>query len=141
MTPRQIEILFDDDRLSYEPGEELSGQFLVVPSEGQTLKAVEVSVLWQTEGKGDEDLGVTHFERIESQSGTADLLRPISFRTRLPNSPLSYHGQILRIVWCVRVRAFPQRGSEIVAEERFQLGNVVASLESAAAPSPDSGTP
>ena len=67
---------------------------------------------------------MTHFERIEAQTGTSDLLRPISFRTRLPNSPLSYHGQILRIVWCVRVRAFPQHGSEIVAEERFQLGNV-----------------
>jgi hypothetical protein len=128
MTPRQIEILFDEDRTAFEPGEELSGQFLVVPNDGQTLKAVEVSVLWQTEGKGDDDLGVTHFERIEANSGTADLLRPISFRTHLPNSPLSYHGQILRIVWCVRVRAFPQRGNEIVAEERFQLGNV---------PSPD----
>lgn len=131
MTPRPIEILFDEDRTVYEPGEELSGQFLVVPTDGQTLKAVEVSVLWQTEGKGDEDLGVTHFERIDAQSGNADLLRPISFRTHLPNSPLSYQGQILRIVWCVRVRAFPQRGNEIVAEERFQLGSVPSATASA----------
>jgi hypothetical protein len=129
MTPRQIEILFDEDRTAFEPGEELSGQFLVVPNDGQTLKAVEVSVLWQTEGKGDEDLGVTHFERIEANTGTADLLRPINFRTRLPNSPLSYRGQILRIIWCVRVRAFPQRGNEIVAEERFQLGSVPSPSE------------
>jgi hypothetical protein len=128
MTPRQIEILFDEDRTVFAPGEELAGQFLVVPNDGQALKAVEVSVLWQTEGKGDDDLGVTHFERIEANTGAADLLRPISFRTRLPNSPLSYHGQILRIVWCVRVRAFPQRGNEIVAEERFQLGNVPAPI-------------
>jgi len=124
---RPIEILFDEDRTEYQPGDELAGQFLVVPSEGQPLKAVEVSVLWYTEGKGDEDIGVHHFERIDVRDGSNDLTRPIPFRTRLPNSPLSYAGQIVRIVWCVRVRAFPHRGEELLADERFQLGSVVAS--------------
>lgn len=126
MTPRPIEILFDEDRTQFFPGEELSGQFLVVPEDARSLKAVEVSVLWYTEGKGDEDLGVHHFERLDAMDGANDLRRPISFRTRLPKSPLSYEGSIVKIVWCVRVRAFPQRGEDILAEERFQLGNVPA---------------
>jgi hypothetical protein len=124
MTPRPIEILFDNDRTQFEPGNELSGQFLVVPEDARSLKAIELSILWYTEGKGDEDLGVHYFERLDSQNGSNDLRRPIPFRTRLPNSPLSYHGSIVKIVWCVRVRAFVHRGDDLVAEERFQLGSV-----------------
>jgi hypothetical protein len=124
MTPRPIEILFDDDRTQFGPGEELSGQLLVVPDDACSLKAVELSVLWYTEGKGDEDIGVHHFERLDAHDGSNDLRRPITFRTRLPNSPLSYQGAIVKIVWCVRVRAFPQRGDDFVSEERFRLGNI-----------------
>lgn len=124
MTPRPIEILFDNERTQFEPGDELVGQFLIVPENAQTLRAVEVSVLWYTEGKGDEDMGVHHFERLDAQNGTSDLRRPIGFRTRLPNTPLSYQGAIVKILWCVRVRAFPHRGEDFVAEERFRLGNI-----------------
>ncbi len=131
MTPRPIEILFDDDRTQFNPGEELSGQFLVVPDDAHSLKAVELSVLWYTEGKGDEDIGVHHFERLDAQDGASDLRRPIAFRTRLPNSPLSYQGAIVKIVWCVRVRAFPLRGDDFVSEERFHLGNVPAAEQPA----------
>ena len=124
MTPRPIEILFEDDRTQFAAGEELAGQFLVVPDDARALKAVELSVLWYTEGKGDEDIGVHYFERFDVQDGAHDLRRPTSFRTRLPKSPLSYQGAIVKIVWCVRVRAFPQRGDDVVAEERFQLGSI-----------------
>jgi hypothetical protein len=124
MTLRPIEILFDTERTQYDPGNELTGQFLVVPEDARSLKAVELSILWYTEGKGDEDIGVHHFERIDAQDGANDLRRPIPFRTRLPNSPLSYQGSIIKIVWCVRVRAFVHRGDELVAEERFQLGSI-----------------
>ena len=126
MTLRPIEILFDDDRTEFLPGDELSGQFLVVPDDARTLKAVELSVLWYTEGKGDEDIGVHYFERFDALDGANDLRRPTSFRTRLPNSPLSYQGAIVKIVWCVRVRAFPQRGDDFMSEERFRLGNISA---------------
>jgi hypothetical protein len=42
----------------------------------------------------------------------------------LPASPLSYHGAILSIRWCVRVRAFLDRDREVVGERGFVLGNV-----------------
>jgi hypothetical protein len=132
MTLRPIEILFDTERTQFDPGNELTGQFLVVPEDARSLKAVELSILWYTEGKGDEDIGVHHFERIDAQDGANDLRRPIPFRTRLPNSPLSYHGSIIKIVWCVRVRAFVHRGDDLVAEERFQLGSI-PSIEQLAA--------
>jgi hypothetical protein len=125
MSLPSIEVLFDEDRTQFEPGETLSGQFLVSVEDVRELKAVEISVLWHTEGKGDEDLAVHHFERIDVQNGMgADLRRPVKFSTKLPNSPLSYTGAIVRIDWCVRVRAFPLRGDEILKEEFFQLGDV-----------------
>jgi hypothetical protein len=126
MTPRPIEILFENDRTEYQPGDELVGQFLVVPDDAQPLKAIEISVLWYSEGKGDEDLGIHHFERLDAQHRSSELTRPIVFRTRLPKSPLSYQGSIIKIVWCVRIRAFLQRGDNYCTEECFQLGTVPA---------------
>jgi hypothetical protein len=48
----------------------------------------------------------------------------VQFSTRLPNSPLSYDGRIVKIRWCVRVRVFLPRGVELVEDELFQLGCV-----------------
>jgi hypothetical protein len=124
MTPRPIEILLDRDELVFQPGEDLAGQFLVVPAEGMVPKAIELSVVWHTEGKGDEDLGVHYFERYDAQEQTDHLLRPIRFQTRLPASPLSYEGNILKIKWLVRVRVYPKRGEQLLADEPFRLGNV-----------------
>jgi hypothetical protein len=31
---------------------------------------------------------------------------------------------MIKLRWCVRVRAFPSRGKEVVGERVFQLGNV-----------------
>jgi hypothetical protein len=48
--------------------------------------------------------------------------------TRLPNSPLTYRGAILSILWCVRLRLFLRRGREYVVEQPFTLGSVPAVL-------------
>jgi len=111
---------------SYEPGEILSGQYTIDATSlgGKELSAVEVSVLWYSEGKGDEDLDVHEFWRKSTDDGDfIDPMRPERFSTTLPRSPLSYDGLIVKIRWCVRVRAFVGR-REIVAELGFQLGNV-----------------
>ncbi len=51
------------DRLDYAPGDTLSGVFSVGEIDLAELSAVELSVLWHTEGKGDEDLAVHYFRR------------------------------------------------------------------------------
>ena len=82
-------------------------------------------MLWHTEGKGDEDMAVHEFWRRDADDGRPlDPRRPERFSTTLPNSPLSYDGQIVKVRWCVRVRVFPHRGKEIVGEKGFQLGDV-----------------
>jgi hypothetical protein len=120
-----VVIRFDGDGPSYRPGETLSGQYWVRSLDAGQLKAVEISVLWHTEGKGDEDMAVHEFWRREAGDGfPLDPSQPEPFTTTLPNSPLSYEGLIVKLRWCVRVRAFPCRGKEMVGQRAFQLGAV-----------------
>jgi hypothetical protein len=120
-----IVIRFDDEGAVYQPGQTLSGQYWIESLAGCHVKAVELSVLWYTEGKGEEDMAVHDFWRHE-----ADDLHPLNpaqpqrFSTSLPNSPLSYQGRIIKIRWCVRLRAFLNRGKELVGERDFQFGTV-----------------
>jgi hypothetical protein len=114
---------FDEHAGLYWPGETISGQYFVETPTPQELKAIELSVLWFTMGKGDEDLAVHYFQRetVDDQ-GLIDLIKPRRFATELPNSPLSYDGIIVKICWCVRVRVFLRRGRDVVAEQPFQFG-------------------
>jgi len=125
VTPPAITIRLDEGEKGYRPGETISGEYDLVAMMPEEIKAVELSVLWHTEGKGDEDLAVHHFERAASdEGGWIDWRRPRRFQTELPNSPLSYNGVIIKIRWCVRVRAFLTRGREVVGETPLMLGSV-----------------
>lgn len=125
MKPAQLEIHFDGNRDSYRPGEILSGEYRFDTSESPDVVALEVSVLWHTEGKGDEDISVHLFNRFDVSSvGTHTAYHSGRFSTQLPNSPLSYEGVIVKIRWCVRIRVFDGRGKDVVAERPFRLGLV-----------------
>ena len=106
----------------YHPGEVLECEYQIDAVEPQQIQALETSVLWYTEGKGEEDLGVHFFERVRpSDTVDGDLRQLHLVRTRLPATPLSYCGAILTIRWCVRVRLFWGRGKEASADRLFQL--------------------
>lgn len=122
MNRASVRILLEGNRRLYQPGDLLTGTYHV-ESPNSSPHAVEISVLWRTEGQGDEDLAVHHFERIDA-TDKIDFRRPQPFSTPLPPSPLSYQGVIVKICWCVRVRAFLPRGKEIVGEVPFQLGTL-----------------
>ncbi|MBL9089776.1 MAG: hypothetical protein JNL96_01030 [Planctomycetaceae bacterium] len=120
-----ITILFEGNRRVFEPGETLTVDYRIDSLSLVEARAIEVSVLWYTTGKGDEDLAVHHFVRQTIENGALiDLRKPQRMRTTLPTSPLSYDGVIVRVRWCVRVRLFIARGRELVAEAPFQLGRV-----------------
>ncbi len=93
--------------------------------EAKDVQALEASVLWHTEGKGDEDLAVHYFERLLPGDVEGRDLRALrKLTTILPNSPRTYMGVTVKIRWCVRVRAFLRRGKEVFFEQTFVLGNV-----------------
>src|SRR4051794_8036905 len=120
-----ISIQIDPHQYAFEPGDVLSGAFQIDAVEPAELKAVEISVLWFTEGKGDEDLEVHYFERLTSSDvPELNLHQWRRFQTILPNSPLTYEGVLVKICWCVRVRVFLHGGRDFVSEKSFHLGRV-----------------
>jgi len=113
----------------FAAGDELVCEYQIDAVDPADIQAVEASILWHTEGKGEDDIGVHFFERRLPADADGGDLRPMRrLRTRLPNSPLSYRGAILRIEWCVRLRLFLRRGREYVVEQPFTLGSVPAIL-------------
>lgn len=116
-------------RRVFSAGEELVCEYQIDAVEPAEIQAVEMSVLWYTEGKGEDDLGVHFFERrLPSDAEDGDLRPMRRLTTRLPNSPLSYRGAIVSVQWCARLRLFLRRGREFVLEQPFTLGAVPSVL-------------
>lgn len=109
----------EPDRL-YDPLGHLEVRYTVAGIEELTVQAVERSVLWYTEGKGEEDIGVHFFERVRDSALAG------SFGCQLPPTPLTYEGLIVKIRWCVRVRLFFGGGRDFVSEHSFEVGRVPA---------------
>jgi hypothetical protein len=120
-----VRIRLDSPGRAYRPGEHFAGEYRVEGVQPEDLKSIEISVLWYTEGKGDEDFAVHFFQRLDSDAlGTVGLRRVGRFHTILPNSPLSYRGAIVKVQWCVRVRVFLARGRQLVEQTPFRLGDI-----------------
>src|SRR5215813_6241484 len=117
-----ISIQIDRAQQEFQPGDVLEGAFQIDAVDPGQLRAVELSVLWFTEGTGDEDMAVHYFEQLSTKATPDfDLQEWRRFQTILPNSPLSYEGLSVKICWCVRVRLFLLSGRDFVAERGFQL--------------------
>ncbi len=125
-----ISIRIRNQHRSFQPGEVLECEYQIDAVKAEDVQAAEASVLWHTEGKGDEDLAVHYFERRTPGDAEGGDLRALRcFQTVLPPSPLTYPGIILRIRWCVRVRAFLRRGKEVFLEQTFVLGSTPRATE------------
>ncbi|MFG0262898.1 MAG: hypothetical protein ACF788_10955 [Novipirellula sp. JB048] len=110
------------DDATYQAGEPLTATWRISRVSLDQLEGLEISVLWHTEGKGDEDLHVHHFHRLDEtqlrQHGLADAQ---SVACKLPVTPLSYYGHLIRVRWCIRLRLFVAGARETVTEQPFHL--------------------
>ena len=108
------------------PGDTLTAEHQIDAVDPADIRAIEVSVLWYTEGKGDEDISVHYFKRLsaEDEANYRNLHLLGRFSTKMPNSPLSYDGVNLKIRWCARLRLFMPQGKKFVADVPFRLGDV-----------------
>lgn len=106
----------------YHASEKLTARWRISRVPIEEVQGLEVSVLWHTEGKGDEDFRVHHFHRKgENQIRRSGLADERSTHCTLPATPLSYQGKLISVRWCVRLRLFLASGREIVAEQPFHL--------------------
>ncbi len=123
----------------FAPGDLLRGSFAVAEAHASEVRSAEITVVWYTAGKGEEDFAVQMFERFSAEGPDAvDLTRRREFRTLLPNTPLSYDGAIVKVCWCARLRLFLPRGRQHVIEASFRLGEVAAAAPVPLLPLPPS---
>lgn len=120
-----ISIQLFDHQPAYPPGGLLKCDYQIDAVPEEAISAVEASVLWYTEGKGDEDLSVHFFERRTAAEEVEDIRALRRLECILPNSPLSYSGRIVQINWCVRIRAFLKVGGEALLDYPFRLGHTM----------------
>jgi hypothetical protein len=124
VVPPHIDVQFDRPNRRYEPGDRLAVRYRVEGREGDLTDAIEHSVLWYTEGKGEEDLGVHFFQRVADRALRGPRGLSGDFATTLPKSPLSYEGLIVKVRWCIRVRVFYEGLRDYVSEHVFEMGGV-----------------
>ena len=120
----RIELQFDRPHRQHEPRDQLAVRYRIEGCDGEHIRAIEHSVLWYTEGKGEEDLGVHFFQRITDRTMMPPTAMAGAFSTPLPQSPLSYEGVIVKVRWCVRVRLFFDGSRDFVSEHVFGVGKI-----------------
>jgi hypothetical protein len=116
----EVRVELTGDR--FHPGDEVGGAFVLPGGAPADAESVELSVLWHTSGKGTEDLGVIHYQGWSAADGTLDAMpNPGTFAVRLPNTPWSYDGTLVKVHWVARVRVRYGATGEVVAEAPFVL--------------------
>ena len=120
----KVEVQFDRPHRQYEPRDQLAVRYRIEGCDGEPICAIEHSVLWYTEGKGEEDLGVHFFQRVTDRAMMPPATTASAFSTPLPQSPLSYEGVIVKVRWCVRVRLFFEESRDFVSEHVFDMGHI-----------------
>jgi hypothetical protein len=126
-TTPAVSLQFDRADRRYEPGDWIAARYRIDGLGEEPIEAIEAiehSVLWYTEGKGEEDMGVHFFERVAAGRGATAADGAVAFRARLPASPLSYEGVIVKIRWCARVRIFFRTARDFVSEHVFEVGRL-----------------
>lgn len=119
----------------YQPGEELNAKLALPAKLATSLRAIELSLVWFTVGKGDEDLHVCRFQRnaLATLPQTEQQLH-WELDAVLPASPLSYDGRIVKLCWAVRARLFGQEGKVQLIELPLRLGGVAPASASEESP-------
>jgi hypothetical protein len=96
-----------------EPGGEISGN--VSWTFDFPPQRVELRLFWRTEGRGSTDVGLVETVAFENPGVMGK--RP--FRLRLPESPYSFSGKLISLIWSLEL--VEQPGGE-VAREDFIMG-------------------
>ena len=116
-----ITLQIEGGREEFGAGERLRGSLTWTQSAGEG--AAELSALWYTEGKGDKDTGIAHFEEFP-----LDSRREKRFEVELPLLPLTYHGELLKVHWVIRVRVDRKQAKDLLLELPFVLRDASPAL-------------
>jgi hypothetical protein len=96
-----LRVELDEGRASFRPGEVVRGT--ASWSLDAPPAAVEVRLIWFTQGKGDRDVGLV--ESVPAAAPGAE--GGLSFAFTLPDGPYSFSGTLVSLLWAVEAVALP----------------------------------
>ena len=97
----ELRIELADELASFKPTDELNGT--VTWDLEQIPSSMELRLFWFTRGKGTEDVGVIKTIRFE----TPGLRDKKTFNFSLPDSPYSFSGKLISLIWALELIAEP----------------------------------
>ena len=107
MDKSTIDIEIKDGQTSILPGQTLSGNARWLCLESP--KKVSLQLIWFTEGKGDEDVGLAEEMKFENPYASDE--RPFEFQ--LPVGPYSFSGRLISLTWALEL----QVDEEVIRKE------------------------
>ncbi|MEN8126424.1 MAG: hypothetical protein ABFR90_01325 [Planctomycetota bacterium] len=102
-----FEIETQNDQTSFLPGQTLSGTVRWMCSE--LPDDASLHLIWYTEGRGDEDVGLA--EKCEFENPQISDEHP--FRFQLPAGPYSFSGSLISLIWALELKV----DKEVVRKE------------------------
>jgi hypothetical protein len=102
-----IEIQLTQTPPEYRPGEIISGRVDWLDLDKQ-ITSLETRLIWYTQGKGDQDVGVAISIPAKLTAPTGNL--PFEFSA--PPRPFSFSGKLISLIWAVEVVLFPSQAGE-----------------------------
>lgn len=105
-----LAISVDRGRTAFAPGDTVCGtlQWTCDAPPG----AIELRLLWYTQGRGDRDAGVAHRLRIESPAAIGST----AFEFAAPSGPYSCSGRLVSICWALEA-VVAQDGGAVARSE------------------------
>ncbi len=102
-----IDIEIQDNQTSFLPGQTLTGTVRWMCSEPPKKAALQL--IWFTQGKGDEDVGLAEEVKFENPYGSDE--HPFAFQ--LPAGPYSFSGRLITLAWALEL----QVDKEVIRKE------------------------
>lgn len=85
-------------------GGRVTGQVTWTPESARQPRGIKVMLRWRTEGRGSVDQRVVAETIVPAGQAVAGLPMQVPFDLPLPpDGPVSYNGQLIRVIWEVRV--------------------------------------
>jgi hypothetical protein len=103
MSPLSIAIA--DDKHAFKPGDSLAGHVSWDVSE---VTSAELQLFWYTRGKGTGDVGIVD-TLVFANPQTTDQR---SFQFKLPDTPYSFSGKLISILWAIELIVEPETAVE-----------------------------
>ncbi len=100
-----LELTFHQGETGFDPGAEIG--FSVSWDFDAPPEAVEVRLVWNTTGKGDQDLKVVKVVHLENPAAKEQR----SVVLELPWGPYSFSGKLISLIWAIELVALPGKDS------------------------------